>query len=46
MLVLFRFVRGCGTPNLLLAWFIVIAFVVSYMWNDCVHHNLVALADI
>jgi hypothetical protein len=46
MLVLFRFVRECGTPNLLLACFIVIALMVSYMWNDCVHHNLVALTDI
>jgi hypothetical protein len=46
MLVLFRFVRGYGTPNLLLACFTVIALVVSYMWNDCVHHNLVALANI
>lgn len=46
MLVLFRFVRGCGTPDILLVLFIVVVLVVSYMWNDCVHHNLVALADI
>jgi hypothetical protein len=46
MLVLFQFLHGCGRPVALLVLLNLIVLAISYVRNDGVHHDLVALVDI